>query len=137
MATLRLVLLVGVLAAMTAACANVSTGAAPPPSMTATTLMSGWERWFTLEWAADPGRNGTQRVTGYISNRKGEFAQDVRVLAQAVDQSGSVIGQRIASVPGGVGGLSRVYFEVPNLPVASTYRVSVWDFTWPQSKDRH
>lgn len=136
MATLRLVLLAGVLAAMTAACANMSTGAAPPPSMTATTLMSGWEQHFSIDWAASQGRGGNQRVTGYIYNRHGEHAQDVRVLAQAVDQSGTVIGQRIAFVPGGVGGAAGAYFEVPNLPTASTYRVSIWDYTWVQGGDK-
>ena len=130
MATLRRVLLVSVIAVMATACAG--TGAAPPLSMTETTLMSGWEQHFSIEWAADQGRNGSQRVAGYIYNRKGEYALDLRVLAQAVDPSGAVIGQRIAFVPGGVGGSGRAYFEVPNLPVASTYRVSVWDYTWAQ-----
>ena len=99
--------------------------------------MSGWEQHFSIEWAADPGRNGAQRVTGYVYNRKGEYALDLRVLAQAVDASGAVVGQRIAFVPGGVGGSGRAYFEVPNLPVASTYRVSVWDYTWAQGTDRN
>jgi hypothetical protein len=130
--TLRLVVLASVIAAMTAACASLEAGANLPPSSTATTLMSGWENHFTLEWAADQGQNGARRVTGYITNRKGEYALDMRVLAQALDTSGTVVGQRIAFVPGGVGGASRVYFVVPNLPVASSYRVSVWDYTWAQ-----
>jgi hypothetical protein len=134
-ATLRLVLLVGVIALTTAAC--VGTGATPPLSMKETTLMSGWEQHFSIEWAADPGRNGAQRVSGYVYNRNGEYALDLRVLAQAVDASGAVIGQRIAFVPGGVGGSGRAYFEVPNLPAASTYRVSVWDYTWAQGTDRN
>jgi ABC-type glycerol-3-phosphate transport system substrate-binding protein len=128
----RFGILVGAIVAMTAACANIGTGAAPPLSVTETTLMYGWENYFSIEWAADQSRNGTQRVTGYVYNRKGEYALDLRVMAQAVDASGAVVGQRIAFVPGGVGGLGRVYFEVPNLPVASTYRVSVFDFTWSQ-----
>ena len=132
MATVRFVILVSVIAAMTSACANIGTGAAPPLSVTDTTLVYGWENYFSIEWAAAQGRNGTQRVTGYIYNRKGEYALDLRVMAQAVDASGAVVGQRIAFVPGGVGGLGRIYFEVPNLPVASTYRVSVYDFTWSQ-----
>ena len=132
MATVRFVILVGAIVAMTSACANIGTGAAPPLSVTDTTLMYGWENYFSIEWAALQGRNGTQRVAGYVYNRKGEYALDMRVMAQAVDASGTVIGQRIAFVPGGVGGLGRVYFEVPNLPVASTYRVSVYDFTWSQ-----
>jgi hypothetical protein len=135
-ATLRVALLVSVVAAMTGACAG--TGANPPLTMTATTLMAGWEQHFTLEWAADQGQNGARRVSGYVYNRHGEYAQDVRLLAQALDPSGAVIGQRIAFVPGGVGGSARAYFEVPNLPQANSYRVSVWDYTWAQgSGDKH
>ena len=54
-------------------------------------------------------------------------------MAQALDPMGAVVGQRIAYVPGGVGGLGRSYFEVPSLPVAENYRVSVWDYTWFQA----
>ena len=132
MATVRFVILLASIAAMTSGCASFGTGAAPPLSATDTTLMYGWESYFSIEWAALQGRNGTQRVAGYVYNRKGEYALDLRVMAQAVDAAGTVVGQRIAFVPGGVGGLGRVYFEVPNLPVASTYRVSVWDYTWAQ-----
>lgn len=132
MATVRFVILLGAIAAMASGCANVGHGADPPLSVTENTLMYGWENYFSIEWAARQGRNGTQRVAGYVYNRKGEYALDLRVMAQAVDASGTVVGQRIAFVPGGVGGSGRVYFEVPNLPVASTYRVSVYDFTWAQ-----
>jgi hypothetical protein len=131
--SVRFVILVGAVLAMTSACANIGTGAAPPLSRTDTTLMSGWEEWFSIDWAADRRPNGSQRVTGYVYNRKGEYAVDLRVMAQAIDASGAVVGQRIAFVPGGVGGSGRVYFEVPNLPAASTYRVSVFDFTWVQA----
>ena len=129
-ATLRVALLVSLIAAVSTACAG--TGVEPPLTMTATTLMAGWEQHFTLEWAADQAQNGTRRVNGYIYNRHGEYALDLRLLAQALDPSGAVIGQRIAWVPGGVGGSGRAYFEVPNLPPANSYRVSVWDYTWSQ-----
>ena len=132
MATVRFVILVGAIAAITAACANIGTGAEPPLSRTEPTLMYGWENYFSIEWAALQERNGTQRVAGYVYNWKGQYALDLRVMAQAIDASGAVVGQRIAFVPSGVGGNGRVYFEVPNLPVASTYRVSVYDFTWSQ-----
>jgi hypothetical protein len=128
--TLRVSLLVSLIAAVSTACAG--TGAQPPLTMTATTLMAGWEQHFTLEWAADQAQNGTRRVNGYVYNRHGEYALDLRLLAQALDPSGAVIGQRIAWVPGGVSGSGRAYFEVPNLPPANSYRVSVWDYTWAQ-----
>jgi hypothetical protein len=128
---LRLILLLSAIGALTG-CAGIGDGSRPPLSMTTTTLMSGWEHHFTVEFAADQGRNGTRRVSGYINNNKGEFAIDLRVLARAVDASGAVIGQRIAFVPGGVGGFGRVYFEVAGLPAANAYQVSVWDYTWAQ-----
>src|SRR2546428_714500 len=106
--------------------------------MTATTWRLGGEHHSTLEGAADGGRNGARRVSGYVYNRHGEYALDLRLLAQALDPSGAVIGQRIAWVPGGVGGSGRAYFEVPNLPPANSYRVSVWDYTWAQGTgDKH
>ena len=83
-------------------------------------------------------RIDTRQVTGYVYNRHGEYALDLRLLAQALDPSGAVIGQRIVWVPGGVGGSGRAYFEVPNLPPANSYRVSVWDYTWAQGVgDKH
>src|SRR6266498_2398503 len=128
--------MVSLIATVGAACAG--TGAHPPLTMTATTLMAGWEQHFTLEWAAGQGRNGARRVSGYVYNRHGEYALDLRLLAQALDPSGAVIGQRIAWVPGGVGGSGRAYFEVPNLLPANSCRVGVWGYTWAQvGTNRH
>ena len=128
----RLGLLIALIVTMSAACAG--TGATPPLSMTATTLTAGWEQHFTVEWAAAAEQSqSSRRVIGYVYNRHGEFATSLRVLAQAVDAGGAVVGQRIAFVPGGVGGFGRAYFEVPNLPATAAYRVSVWDYTWFQS----
>jgi hypothetical protein len=131
MMTIRSSVLTALLAAMCTACA--STGAEPPPGMTATTLTAGWEQHFRVEWSASEQGQNVRKVSGYVYNSNGEFAITLRVLAQAVDSTGTVIGQRVAFVPGGVGGFGRAYFEVPNLPVSSTYRVSVWDYTWFQA----
>jgi len=126
----RLVLLAGLIVAMLTACA---TNGDRPPLTSATTLTAGWEQHFTLEWAPAPGQGGARRVTGYVYNRHGEYAMHLRLLAQALDTGGAVVGQRIAFVPGGVSGFGRAYFEVPNLPAADHYRVSVWDYTWHQA----
>ena len=132
MAVIRITALFGLIILAAAGCAT--TGVEPPLSRSATTtLMNGWERHFTLEWAAETQRIDTRRVSGYVYNRNGESASNLRVLAQALDASGAVVGQRIQSVVGGVGGFSRAYFTVPNLPEANSYRVSVWDYTWFQS----
>ncbi len=103
------------------------------PSGSTITLMAGWEHRFTLEWAVDPEQGQLRRVRGYIYSRYGEVAEPVRILAQALDSSGAVVGQRIAWVPGGVNGFQRAYFEVAPLPPAATYRVSVWDYTLLQN----
>ena len=131
MKTIRLGLLIGLIATMSAACAQLD--AALPLSMTATTLTAGWERHFSFEWAAAEQGQSSRKVAGYVYNHNGEYAITLRVLAQAVDAGGAVVGQRIAYVPGGVGGFGRAYFEVPNLPVTPSYRLSVWDYTWFQA----
>jgi hypothetical protein len=132
MKAMRFGLLIGLIVTTAAACAG--TGVAPPPSATPyNTLMSGWEHHFKIDWtAAEQGPNARQ-VSGYVYNQNGEFATSLRVLAQAVDSTGAVVGQRIGYVPGGVGGFGRAYFVVSNLPVAASYRVSVWDYTWFQA----
>jgi ABC-type glycerol-3-phosphate transport system substrate-binding protein len=127
----RLGLLIALIVTLSAACAG--TGVTPPLSMTTTTLTAGWEHYFAVEWAAAEQSQSSRKVSGYVYNRYGEFAITLRVLAQAVDASGAVVGQGIAYVPGGVGGFGRAYFEVPNLPATASYRVSVWDYTWLQS----
>ena len=130
MKAIRLGLLTSLIVTMSAACA--SSGAAPPLGVTTTTLMAGWEQHFGIEWAAAEQGPTARKVTGYVYNRHGEHASDLSLLAQALDPSGAVIGQRITWVPGGLGGSGRAYFEVPNLPVANSYRVSVWAYTWIQ-----
>src|SRR5262245_65903578 len=100
--------------------------------MTATTLTAGWEHHFTFEWAAADQGQTSKKVSGNVYNHNGEYAINLRVLAQAVDGGGAVVGQRIGYVPGGVGGFGRAYFEAPNLPATPTYRVTRWDDTWLQ-----
>jgi hypothetical protein len=95
--------------------------------------MWGWERHFSLEWTVQPEKGGGRRLSGYVYNHHGEFALSVRLLAQALDPAGAVVGQRIEWVPQGVGGFGRTYFEVPHLPPSDNYRVTVWEYTWLQS----
>jgi hypothetical protein len=99
------------------------------PSGSNITLMAGWEKKFSLEWSVGPDPDGAPRIRGYISSQYGQTASPVRVLAQALDPSGAVIGQRIAWVPSRVVGLGRSYIEIPNLPRADRCRVTVWDYT--------
>jgi len=103
------------------------------PSTSATTLMAGWEHHFAVDWTTEPERGGARRIVGHLTGLQGECAEPVRVLAQAFDSTGAVVAQRIGWVVGGVNGFQRAYFEIPNLPVAAQYRVTVWDYTFHQS----
>ena len=104
------------------------------PSGSTTTLMAGWEYRFKLEWSVENEPGNTRRIRGYINSQYGERAVHVRVLGQALDGSGAVVGQRIAFVPSGVGGFGRAYFEIPQLPPADHYRVSIWDYDVHQAE---
>ena len=129
--TIRFALGVSLLVVVTAACGTTSRALTPSGSVT--TLMAGWERHFTLDWTVEPEQGGTRRLRGYVYSQHGEFAERVRLLAQALDPSGEVVGQRIQWVPGGVGGFGRAYFEIPHLPPADKHRVTVWDYAFSQS----
>jgi len=117
----------GLIAFAVTACGTASSYLAPSGSTT--TLMPGWESHFTIDWTVEPDR----RIRGFVTSRQGEYAEPVRLLAQALDSSGAVVGQRIEWIPGGVNGFQRAYFEIPPLPSATHYRVSMWDYTFIQS----
>ena len=123
--------LLALTAVATTACG--ATSASLTPSGSTTTLMQGWDRWFKLDWSGEPEPGGGKRIRGYITNEHGEAAEPLRLLAQALDASDAVVGQKIAWVPAGVRGFGRAYFEVAHLPAADNYRVSVWDYSFPQA----
>jgi hypothetical protein len=98
-----------------------------------TTLMTGWEQRFMLEWTVEAPPGGPRRLSGYITGQRAGHAEPVRLLVQALDPSGAVVERRIWAIPGGVNGLQRAYFEIPDLPPAHDYRLFVWDYTLTQS----
>ena len=100
----------------------------PVPSGSMTTLMPGWEQFFSLEWTVGAEREGSRQLDGYILNRYGEYATDIRLLVQSLDASGHVLDQRIVWVPAGAGGFGRAYFDVRHLPASDHYQVFVWDY---------
>lgn len=99
-----------------------------------TTLMAGWEQKFSLEWKVAPEPGGTQRVQGYVVSRYGQHAEPMRVLGRALDGGGGVVGEQIAWIPGGVAGFRRAYFEIPHLPTADHYLVTIWDYSLVESE---
>jgi hypothetical protein len=63
-----------------------------------------------------PSQDGTNRLYGRITSHWGQYASPFRVFGMVVDSSGKVVAQRIEWMLGGV-------------PVAPSYRVTVWDYT--------
>ncbi len=118
------------LAALAAGCAGGAGG--PTPSASVTTAMQGWEHYFRLDWAAQQGPGGSE-IDGYVYNAHGSPMANVQVLAQGLDRTGNVVGQKVAWVSGVVPPLNRSYFRVAGLPPADVYRVSVWAFDVIQS----
>jgi len=108
-------------------------GDALKPSASVTTLTAGWERHFKLEWTVEPRPDGFVLLQGSVTSSHGTRAEPMRLLAQALDTAGAVVGQRIFWVAGGVGGFQRAYFAFPDPPAADRYRVSVWDYSFQQS----
>jgi len=125
--------LLALTAVTTTACGALNSPSLAPSGST-TTLMLGWEHWFKVDWSVSPEPGGERRIRGYITNTSGHAAEPLRLLAQALDASGAVVGQRIAWVPEGVGGYERAYFEVSHLPSADHYRVSVWDYSFLEAQ---
>ena len=127
MKSISAVVRVGLVTVVLAGCAAVSMEY-PKPFGSATTLIPGWERFFTLRWTAEPEHGGSRRLDGYVYSRYGEYAADMRLLVQARDASDAVVEQRIVWVPAGVGGFGRAYFDAGHLPAADHYQVFVWDY---------
>lgn len=89
-------------------------------------LMAGWERHFSITWEATQHR-GRPTVEGYVANRSPYRVGNLRVLVDAVDDAGRIVGQRVSWVLGELGGDSRLYFDVP-MPSAARYRVRVFSY---------
>jgi hypothetical protein len=124
----RLILALGLVAT---ACSTTGEFA---PSATVTTLQPVWPQYFTLDWSVEPESTGSRRITGYVYNTNGRSAERIQILAQALDASGSVIGQQIAWVTNVVPPHGRDSFRVNRLPIAAAYRVSVWNFEFRQRR---
>ena len=127
----RSVITAVVLALAAAGCATPDT----TPSATVTTLMPGSERFFRINWDVTAESGATRRLRGYVENTYGEAAGRVQLLGQALDTSGAVVGQRLQWVHGAIPGFGRVYYEIPGMPVADHYRVTVWAFERIQGRD--
>ena len=88
------------------------------------------ESYVRVEWTVDQQRSGRQRVTGYAHNSRDMAAVNVKLLVEALDSSGHVMGSTLATVYGDVPPRNRSYFEVSVPPAGASYRVSVRSVDW-------
>jgi hypothetical protein len=114
----------GMLLAVLVGCATTDT----QPSATVTSLVPDVQRWFNVEWTAAPERDGERRLSGYVQSAIKEPVNKVQLLAQALDGSGNVVAQRLEWVPDTIPAFGRQYFDIPKMPPAPEYRVTVWAF---------
>ena len=47
----------------------------------------------------------------------------------------ALVGQRLWWMPVAIPGFGRAYYEIPNMPVADNYRVTVWAYERIQGRD--
>jgi hypothetical protein len=88
--------------------------------------MLGWERLFDLSWQPAQHR-GQPVVEGYVNNTSPYELTHIRVLVESLDGAGQVTDQRVAWLPGELGGGGRLFFQVP-APPAPAYRVRILSY---------
>ena len=115
---------VAMLAVALAGCAQTQA----QPSAALISLTPNAERWFKIDVKTSPDRGDERRLHGYIESSLPEAANRVQLLAQALDASGNVVGQRVEWLPEMIPALGRAYFEIPRMPPAAGYRVTVWSY---------
>lgn len=84
-----------------------------------------------VEGTGSEDRRGRPVVSGYVYNqRAGTYAVGVRLLVEALDGAGQVVGSTTGYVLGDVPPSNRSYFEVKAPAKAASYRVTITSFTW-------
>ena len=89
-------------------------------------LVQSGEGSVSVTWnvADNPGR---PVVEGYIRNASGYSVGSLRVLVDRLDEAGRILDQRLAWVPGTLGGDDRLYFKV-RVELAPRYNVRVFSY---------
>jgi hypothetical protein len=84
-----------------------------------------------VEGSGSEDRRGRPVVSGYVYNQRGgSYAVSVRLLVEALDGSGQVVGSTIGYVLGDVPPSNRSYFEIKASAKAASYRVTIESFAW-------
>jgi hypothetical protein len=84
-----------------------------------------------VEWTGSEDRRGRPVVSGYVYNqRAGSYAVSVRLLVEALDGSGQVVGSSTGYILGDVPPSNRSYFELKAPAKAASYRVTIASYAW-------
>lgn len=113
----------------------LSSCASPTASGPLTSLVLGWERYFTLTWTADQ-RNGKPVVIGKIYNNWGFAAANMRLLVDELDANGLIIDQQLGWLGFTLTPGTTAPFEIPVAHATPNHRVSVFAFDWVQTDSR-
>ena len=99
-------------------------------------LVVGWERIFKLDWEVRE-RRGHPVVDGTLRNDSPYRVTKVQLLIDAIDQQGTIVGQRVVwAGPGEVGPFGHTVFEAaPPKAAAANYRVRVFAYDRVESGD--
>lgn len=101
---------------------------APGPARAQNYLIYGAEQYFTVDWQVGQGRKGPV-VSGFVHNRYGSPAGNVRLVVEMLDASGRVTDTRVYPMAGVFPNDARTYFEL-RVPPAPAYRVRVASWDW-------
>ena len=84
---------------------------------------------FRIDAQVVQSKKGTPVYSGYIYNDGGGGVANIRLLVEALDAEGRVIGQAQGVALGSMLGRDRLYFEVPLQATGASYRARVlsWD----------
>lgn len=84
-----------------------------------------------VEGTGSEDRRGRPVVSGYVYNqRAGSYAVTVRLLVEALDASGRMVGSTSGYVLGDVPPSNRSYFEIEAPAKAASYRITIASFAW-------
>ena len=123
------------LAAILLAASLAPSSQAPAADRPLTTLMVGWERYFTLSWTVEE-RKGKPVVIGKIYNNWGLAAANMRLLVDELDANGQIVDQKLGWLGFTLTPGTTAPFEIPVAHATPNHRVSVFAFDWVQAGDR-
>ena len=84
---------------------------------------------FRVEAEPAAGKRGPG-VEGYIYNKRGMLAKNVRLRVDSLDAAGAVVATTVRPLDRDIGISDRVYFQVPAATAAPAYRVTVDYVLW-------